>query len=198
MMRCGAWVLTALLVAGCGNKADEGAGSKAQGGEQSAAPEALKVKEAAGPKLDHPPTEEGARALLQRFLAPGADTRALSQALRPTTAEYQAAFVPEAAKKAEEAYAAPWDAGALNIAPKSGQTELLLWKATSEELQSKSGDAGHFPGGYEQVAAQLQPGVTWYRFKFVEPGNDLGMAFDGLTHVNGRWVIFPKPWRALQ
>jgi hypothetical protein len=25
----------------------------------------------------------------------------------------------------------------------------------------------------------------------------LGMAFDGLVHVNGRWVLMPKPWRAL-
>jgi hypothetical protein len=36
-----------------------------------------------------------------------------------------------------------------------------------------------------------------YRFKFVEPGKDLGMAFDGLIYVNGHWRIFPKPWRAL-
>ena len=47
------------------------------------------------------------------------------------------------------------------------------------------------------MAGQLQSGVTLYRFKFVKPGEGLGMAFDGLVHVNGHWVIIPKPWRAL-
>ena len=28
-----------------------------------------------------------------------------------------------------------------------------------------------------------------------EPGEELGMAFDGLTYVNGNWRIFPKPYR---
>ena len=31
----------------------------------------------------------------------------------------------------------------------------------------------------------------------VLPGESLGMAFDGLVHVNGHWAWFPKPWRAL-
>ena len=45
------------------------------------------------------------------------------------------------------------------------------------------------------MAAQIKPGLKVYRFKFVEPGEDLGMAFDGLVNVNGHWRIFPKPWR---
>lgn len=32
----------------------------------------------------------------------------------------------------------------------------------------------------------------------LEPGQTLGMAFDGLVHVNGHWRLFPKPWKALR
>ena len=45
---------------------------------------------------------------------------------------------------------------------------------------------------------KIEPGHTIYRFKFVQPGKNIGMAFDGLVKVNGRWVIFPKPWRIFQ
>ena len=38
-----------------------------------------------------------------------------------------------------------------------------------------------FGGGYAKLASHLAPGVVLYRFKFVEPGRDLGMAFDGLS-----------------
>jgi hypothetical protein len=34
-----------------------------------------------------------------------------------------------------------------------------------------------------------------YRWKFTKPGETLGMAFDGLYQINGRWVLMPKPWR---
>ena len=33
------------------------------------------------------------------------------------------------------------------------------------------------------------------RFKFVKPGQTFGMAFDGLVYINGKWCIFPKPYR---
>ena len=35
------------------------------------------------------------------------------------------------------------------------------------------------------------------RFKFVTKGQTAGLAFDGLIYVNNRWVLMPKPWRAL-
>jgi len=28
-------------------------------------------------------------------------------------------------------------------------------------------------------------------------GKTTGLAFDGLIYVNNRWVLMPKPWRAL-
>jgi hypothetical protein len=58
--------------------------------------------------------------------------------------------------------------------------------------------AGEFPGGYAQVAQYIVKDVPIVRFKFVKPGETMGMAFDGLIHVNGRWVFMPKPWNGLK
>lgn len=150
-------------------------------------------------KPSYPGTADGAKALLQAFLAPDADYKALSDALRPTDADYEAAFTPEAAAKAKAGYEKPWDDGLMVLKPGDPErTEILIWAATAEELQTKTGDAREFPGGYAQAAPHLKPGTTWYRVKFVKPGERSGMAFDGLVHVNGRWVVFPKPWRVLE
>ena len=32
---------------------------------------------------------------------------------------------------------------------------------------------------------------------FVEPGKEQGNSYDGLTYVNGHWILIPKPWRGL-
>lgn len=145
----------------------------------------------------YPAGEEGAKQLLGEFLKPGADYAGLSKQLRPTKADYVSVYGAEAADKLAATYDPAWDGGQLVLKPNDGQTELKLASATSEDLKSGSGNAGEFPGGYKKVADKLQPGLTLYRFKFVEPGKDLGMSFDGLVHVNGHWVIMPKPWRAL-
>lgn len=153
---------------------------------------------AAPSTASYPAGEAGAKQLLGEFVKPGANVASLSKGLRPTSADYKALYDADTAKKLEEAYAKDWDSGRLVIAPKSGQTEVKLWSATGEELKSGKGNAKEFPGGYKRVAPHINAGQTLYRFKFVEPGKDLGMAFDGLAHVNGHWVIVPKPWRAVK
>lgn len=147
---------------------------------------------------DYPGTKAGADALLRQFLKPNANRAALSQALRPNSKDYQAVFKDDVSKQVEAVYAVPWNAGKMVVGGKPEQTALLLWSATTEELQQAKGDANKFPGGYAKAAPHFKPGITFYRFKFVRPGEALGMAWDGLTHVNGHWVIFPKPWRALR
>jgi hypothetical protein len=144
----------------------------------------------------HPGTDDGAKALVDEFVKPGADHAALTKKLRPTSADYTAVFEADLAKKAEALYGPAWDARQLVVAPKPGQTEVKIGSATSDEMKSWSGAASEFPEGWKDVASQLKPGVKIYRFKFVEPGKDLGMAFEGLAYVNGQWRIFPKPWRA--
>lgn len=145
-----------------------------------------------------PGTEEGAKQLLHDFLKAETNHISLSATLQPTKKDYQAYFVSGAAEKAEQAYTPLWKQMPLVIKPKSGQTELLLFKATTDELKKGGQAAYHFPGGYKQIADKLKSGNTVYRFKFVKPGEKLGMAYDGLTYINGHWVIFPKPWRVLK
>jgi len=141
---------------------------------------------------------KGAEALLEQFLDPMVDKVALSKKLRPNTKDFQAVFVPSAAKKAELGYQLPWEEGKIVIHGNPGQTKLLIWSATSEELKKGTGDAKAFPGGYGQAAPFFKNGIVFYRFKFVKPGETLGFAWDGLVYVNGHWVIFPKPWRVLR
>jgi hypothetical protein len=83
------------------------------------------------------------------------------------------------------------------IRPKPGQTELLSIFTTTGALKRGDPVLAEFPGGYKDVLDYIVGDVPIARFKFVEPGEDLGLAFDGLVHVNGRWVFMPKPWNGL-
>lgn len=142
-------------------------------------------------------SEADATALLKKFLPASADRTALTKDLRPTSEDYTKVFTADFAKKLEAAQKALWD-GAPAIGPKEGQTEVVVSKATTEDFVKGTAAAKEFPGGYAKIGDKLQPGATLFRFKFVKPGETLGMAFDGLAFVNGHWRIFPKPWRAAE
>lgn len=179
------------ILGGCNKGADETGASNKNSSKDS--------KGDASTSSKYPGTPEGARSLLNEFLKPGADYAALSAPLRPAKEDYVAVFQGDLAAKAESTYGSMWDSGRAVVAPKAGQTELLLSSATSEEIKNWTGKAAtDFPGGYRKVGASFKPGLTFYRFKFVEPGQDLGMAYDGLVYVNNHWRIFPKPWRLLE
>lgn len=189
-----------LALAGCGGGGNNAAGGGTTGtaSNTGGVTASNTGSSTASNAKSHPGTEAGAKALLAEFVKPGADLATLSKALRPTKADYDAVFMPDLAGKADAVYGPAWDGGQMVIAPKEGQTQVLVSSATSDELKSWTGAGAEFPGGWKDVGAQLKPGVTLYRFKFVEPGQELGMAYDGLAHVNGNWRIFPKPWRAMR
>jgi hypothetical protein len=142
--------------------------------------------------------EDGARALLTQFVSPSADHVALTRSLRPTSNDYKTLFDAKTAAKIESAQAKDWNSNKAVIKPKPGQTEVKVWSATGSDLAKGVGNAKEFPGGYKKVAKHLAPAVLFFRFKFVEPGKDVGTAYDGLAFVNGHWAIAPKPWRALE
>jgi hypothetical protein len=150
------------------------------------------------PAPAHADPRSDTKKLLQQFLEPGANHAALSGALRPTDADLAAIFEGSLARRAREVYGPMWDSGKMVLKPKPGQTNLLLWSATREELLAGKGEAKDFPPGWAKVAAQVKPGLRFYRFKFVEPSKDAGMAFDGLVFVNGHFVIVPKPFNLLE
>jgi hypothetical protein len=141
--------------------------------------------------------EEGAQALLRQFVAPNANHLELTKSLRPTTSDYKAMFDAATAAKVEASQSKDWDSNKAVVKPKPNQTEVKLWSASGSDLAQGKGNAKEFPTEYKKVAKHLAPTVLFYRFKFVESGKDQGTAYDGLAFVNGRWVIAPKPWRAI-
>lgn len=143
-------------------------------------------------------TEEGAKALLAQFVAADADHVALTRSLKPTTNDYKALFDSETAKKVETGQSKDWASGKAAVRPKQGQTEVKLTSATGADIASWSGNAKEFPAGYKKIGKHLSPTVTFFRFKFVEPGKDTGTAYDGLAYVNGHWVISLHPYLALE
>lgn len=147
----------------------------------------------------YPGTDEGARALVEKIGAVGAT--ALLASLRPTTADYQALFQPDFAAQAERFYKKRMWASDQPAEPlaKPGQTEVRMWKSTTEELRAWTPTArANFPGGYEQIKDHLKPGLAIYTWDYTEPGEEYGMAYNGLVFVNEHWALFPKPWYALE
>ncbi len=68
------------------------------------------------------------------------------------------------------------------------QTEILVFGPSLEEL----------PGGYNSVREHFKDHVKFYGFKYVVPGEKLGMSFDGAFEVDGAWYFLPKVHRAFR
>ncbi len=136
------------------------------------------------------------RAFLEKFFSPSANHEAMTLALKPSPEDIRAVYAEPLAGKLVEAYDGLFVEGAA-IRPKPGQTQLLSTFTTTAALKRGDPVLGDFPGGYEDILQFIVGDVPIARFKFVEPGETLGMAFDGLIHVNGRWVFMPKPWNVL-
>ncbi|TLD68777.1 hypothetical protein FEM03_20805 [Phragmitibacter flavus] len=73
-------------------------------------------------------------------------------------------------------------------AAKPGQNEILV----------EGPDLKDLPGGYTQKIKHFRPGTDIYRFKYVAPGQDIGMSYDGLIKVKDQWIFIPKAWRAFK
>lgn len=183
-------VLSAAAISGCSDdKSDDNGSPDVATPDTSGAPAAKWMAR-------YPNTVEGAKALVSEFLKPGIDGQAMSAALRPADEDYEAAYGKELGPRLRQRDKISWDSGSVLIRAKTGQTQVLMWRATGEDIAKRAVPVSRFfPGGYEEVREQVQPGVTVYRFKFVKPGATLGIAWDGLIYVNGRWSLIPKPWR---
>lgn len=153
-------------------------------------------------RLSYPGTQDGARALLMGFLGEDGkadvDRVAMTGALRPDGEDYTAVFTVDGQVEVKDKYERNWDSGYYLIDPKPKQTELLLWSATTQDFREDRGDARKFPQGYRKIAGKLQPGLTFYRFVYVIPGETYGSAYDGLVFVRGHWIWMSKPYRQMQ
>jgi hypothetical protein len=143
--------------------------------------------------MDLAATSQQARDVLSAFTDPARvhERPALTAALRPNPADFALVFREEHLSAARAHFDDLWTQAPV-LAPSPG-TELIIATASSDDLVT--GDAPAFPGGYRDLP--LQPGRAWVAWKYVQPGESRGLAFDGLVHLGFRkFAWFPKPWRA--
>lgn len=141
--------------------------------------------------------KEGAESLLKLFLAKDADLDTLTDALRPRKKDVEATYTDKAAAHYFDHYNKLYDNRPV-IVGKPENTELAVWLfKTDDVIAWTAAVEADLPGGYKKAKDYLKPGVPLVRFKFVKPGEKLGMAYDGLFYVNERWVFMPKPWQSL-
>jgi ribosomal protein L17 len=151
-----------------------------------------------GSKSSYPHSDEGVKQIATVFMKGGSDADALLKNMKPSLEDCKLIVTSEVdAKKladmAEQMYA---QVKAADIAPsKASQTDVLVFHSTTAAL--KTGADQELPGGYTEKASKFKDGLDIYGFKFVEPNEKLGMAFDGLYFVNNKWVFFPKAWKYL-
>lgn len=134
-----------------------------------------------------------AHRVLAPFLLAGKDPVALTRALRPLPEDYDKVFRTEVAAGLRSLYDAVWETSPA-ITRKPHQNVLLVHASVAEGFFPGSVMMEAFPGGYAGLAEVLVPGRVWVCWKFVAPGQRLGMAWDGLVHIDERWVWFPRPW----
>jgi hypothetical protein len=121
----------------------------------------------------------------------------LVTALRPRPGDCARAFVAEVAEAAGEAYDAFWATPPrLGRAVRGARIECHV--APAGMLGYDNSLSRRFPGGYGAIAALLQPHRVWVAWKSIEPGQDAGMAYDGLVWLDDHWAWFPKPYRVLR
>lgn len=150
----------------------------------------------AGASFAQPATPEGARTVAAQFLAGASGDKSAALAkLRPTLADYRAVYREPLASKLEESQKRLWEGGK-PLSGRPGQTELVIIFARTDDLIDGKPVLGEFPGGYKDITSQMIRGVPIARFKMLEPGQSAGISVDGLVHVNGRWVLIPRPWMA--
>ncbi len=185
-------LVLAAIAAGCSGSGDASppaATGSAQPAAASPAAPSLLAK--------YPGTPEGAHDLVTDVRT-ASNALAMTRALEPTSADYAAVFDGAAAAKAEHGYKALWSDPNLVLGADPENTALLIYKATTDDIKQWTPQVQNdFPGGYRRVGAMFKPGLTVYYWKYVKPGEALGMSYDGLIYVNGHWALFPKPWRVL-
>lgn len=139
-----------------------------------------------------------ATALMQKFARETSQEklRTMTRELIAPREVCQKVFAPALAEKLATEYVKWWEDGNFILGGTPGQTEVRLTAVTTDELTTWTGAAAkNLAGGWRRIAKHVRPGYTLYNIQFVKPGEELGMRFDGLTKVDGKWYIFPKAWR---
>lgn len=149
---------------------------------------------------DFAPGVAGAQSILKYVLEVDHETReALTEALAPTRADCDSLILDRRLARKVYHYQRYLERNTdIVVGPLlRQQTEWRLWQTDADELEAYQGDARQFPGGYRELAQWLNPELSVYRFKFIEPGRKLGTSFDLLVYVNDHWCLIHRPWVVL-
>lgn len=140
-----------------------------------------------------------AEARLRELLAPEG-RREKMQGYRAGAEDIRAVFVEPFASDLIDFYA-EWLPGDLDFGPKPKHDRVRVTMARLSDLKHRTPAARKFAGGHAEirdfmrVEGDFDPVVA--RFEWLAQGAARGVAYDALYHVNGRWVLIPKPWRAV-
>jgi hypothetical protein len=118
--------------------------------------------------------------------------------LRPREGDYEKVFQGDAIARARAVYEQLWSGDFAPPRPRSTQTEIRCAVAPAGMLTWSNELSRRFPGGYEGIAASLNPHRVWLAWQYIEPGQPSGLSFDGLVWVDDHWVWLPKPYRYLR
>ena len=116
--------------------------------------------------------------------------------LKPKESDYDRVFIPHVSDFAKQTYQDLWGQPP-PVTFKSTQKNLKVFALYSDDFLHDESHLNHFPGGCFQVSHLMQPHMVWLAWKFLEPGQNLGMAYDGLVFMGDRFAWFPKPWKIL-
>ncbi len=138
-----------------------------------------------------------AASVVKKFLAPGADYARLTASIKPTERDIQTVFSEPLATNLSLMYQRLFKPG-VKIKPKPEHDDYIVIQSTTGKLKAGDPILRKFAGGQKKVRRFYLKNVPIARFKFVRSGEKLGLSFDSLYFVNGRWVLMPKPWRGLK
>ncbi|MFO1322814.1 MAG: Imm49 family immunity protein [Burkholderiales bacterium] len=117
-------------------------------------------------------------------------------ALRPRADDYARVFAGDAIALARKGFDALWDAGLTIDAPAGRQ--LAVFAAPAGMFATENALSRRFPGGYRSIARFVDPHRVWVAWRYVNPGEESGQAYDGLVWCDDHWAWFPKPYRVLR
>jgi hypothetical protein len=131
--------------------------------------------------------------------------RAIVASIIPTKAQLSRAladdvpsdFVEQVASQSKELPSD--DAKTACLLSPAGRTEILVHRATTEEIAARSTEvvAKEFPRGAQKLAPFLRPAATFYEVETVEPGADKGTKFHMFYWDGAQWRMLGPAWRYL-
>lgn len=151
-------------------------------------------------KNAHPVNNESAYAFLETFLSSNASIQQqLSKALQPTKQDIADIFVDTAIQNRAWNYTEYlFNKKKFSIRLRSEHKDLDVWSASVKDFKKGTGDSIEFPSKFIAIIPYLNDNLTFHRFKFKVKGYPSGASYEGLTHVNGRWIIIPKAWKIVE